>query len=287
MNQRAVSRPGRRLPSLRGAWVVLMLALLPPVQAWAQVISSSDAAAQEQLREQERIRRLREQQERIPDVHLPRSVPADATRLHFDEQPCFLIHRIVLAGDTASQFEWALAAASQAGRGQKDSPIGQCLGTKGIDLIMRRVQNAILGAGYVTTRVLVETQDLSTGTLKLTVAVGRIRDIRILPGSDLGATLRNAVPFASGGPLNLRPIEQALENFKRLPTVEADIQILPAAASDARPGESDIGILWRQRFPLRVNLSVDDAGSRATGKYQGSATVAYDNLLGLNAVGKY
>ena len=57
--------------------------------------------------------------------------------------------------------------------------------------------------------------------------------------------------------LNLRDIEQALENFKRLPTVESDIVIEPAEA----PGESDLLITWRQSNPFRLNLSLDDGGA--------------------------
>ena len=83
----------------------------------------------------------------------------------------------------------------------------------------------------------------------------------------------------SGDILNLRKIEQGLENLKRVPTAEADIQIVPADA----PNESDIVIKWAQRqVPVRVSLSVDDSGSDSTGKYQGSATVSLDNPLGLS-----
>lgn len=78
--------------------------------------------------------------------------------------------------------------------------------------------------------------------------------------------------------LNLRDIEQALENFKRVPTAEADIEIVPAEAV----GESDLVIKWKQAFPLRLTLSANDGGSRTTGKYQGSVTVSADNPLGLN-----
>src|SRR5690606_19826077 len=78
--------------------------------------------------------------------------------------------------------------------------------------------------------------------------------------------------------LNLRDLEQALENFKRLPSAEADLQIVPADA----PGESDVVVTWKQAFPLRLTLSANDGGSKATGKYQGSVTLSGDHLLALN-----
>ncbi|MBN0224363.1 ShlB/FhaC/HecB family hemolysin secretion/activation protein, partial [Pseudomonas aeruginosa] len=94
------------------------------------------------------------------------------------------------------------------------------------------------------------------------------------------ATAWNAVPAKRGDLLNLRDIEQALENFKRVPTVEADIQITPAEGDDARPGESDLVVLWQQRSPpVRFSVSLDDSGSKATGKLQGGATLSLDDLL--------
>ncbi|MFT2612525.1 ShlB/FhaC/HecB family hemolysin secretion/activation protein, partial [Escherichia coli] len=47
-------------------------------------------------------------------------------------------------------------------------------------------------------------------------------------------------------------------------------------------GQSDLVISYRQAFPLRLAVSVDDSGSDATGKYQGSITLSYDNWWTLN-----
>lgn len=284
MEPHFLQRYGVRLSRLsphRSAILALALVLVSAPQAWSQVVPSAEASTQELLREQERTRVLRQQQERSPAVHLQRAVAADSGRLRFGESPCFTIDRILLQGDAVDQFQWALAAAHKAGT-VGDSAIGHCLGTEGINLVLGRVQSALINRGYVTARVVVEPQNLGRGKLKLTLIPGRIRKIKLLAGSDTRASLFNAIPAAPGDLLNLRDIEQALENFKRLPTAQADIQILPADAADARPGESDLGIRWRQDFPVRLSVSADDSGTRATGKHQGSVTVAYDHLLTIN-----
>lgn len=77
----------------------------------------------------------------------------------------------------------------------------------------------------------------------------------------------------SGDILNLRDIEQALENYKRVPTAEADIDIKPAQ----EPGFSDLIIRHQQSNPFRLSAGIDDSGTRSTGKYQGNATFSYDN----------
>ncbi|MGK9517704.1 ShlB/FhaC/HecB family hemolysin secretion/activation protein, partial [Salmonella enterica subsp. enterica] len=56
----------------------------------------------------------------------------------------------------------------------------------------------------------------------------------------------------------------------------------PTLAADAKPGESDVVIKWSQQFPARVSLSVDNSGSKSTGKYQGNVSLSLDNLLSLN-----
>ncbi len=231
--------------------LALTVLVSPMASSWLQAVTTIESASQEYLRQQERERLLRQQQEQAPDVRLQAPVPQETDRLPSDESPSFMIERIVLTGDIAEQFQWALAFADQTAEGESDPALQRSLGTRGINLVMRRIQNAIVGRGFVTTRVLAEAQDLSTGTLQLTVIPGRIRTIRFAAESDTRATGWNAVPAKPGDLLNLRDIEQTLENFKRVPTVEADIQITPAEGDEALPGESDLVIAWRQRFPFR------------------------------------
>lgn len=240
---------------------------------------TQDSAAQELLRHQEREKLLREQQEPAPQVWLRPAQAPSSELLPRNETPCFPIGRIRLDGEDAQRFVWSLSAADP----ENDTATGRCLGAEGIGVVMARVQNAVVARGFVTTRILASPQDLKRGILTLTVVPGRIRAIRFAPGTPLKATARNAVPARRGDLLNLRDIEQALENFRRVPTVEADIQITPAEGDDAGPGDSDLVILWRQRSPpVRFSVSLDDAGGRATGKLQGAATLSLDSPLSWN-----
>lgn len=259
-----------KAPRRRPGWGLFFGLLGPLATAGAQ---APDPATQELLRQQERERALRERQETRPDVRLEQGPKAGFERLPAEESPCFPIRRIELDGEDAARFRWALKAADPEG----DPATGRCLGTGGINIAMKRVQNAIVARGYVTTRVLAPPQDLKSGTLTLTVVPGRLRAIRFVEGTDSRATWWNAVPARPGDLLNLRDIEQALENFQRIPTVAADIQIVPADGDRARPGESDLLLAWQQRSPFRLNLSLDDAGSEATGKLQAGATLSLDN----------
>lgn len=234
-------------------------AMLPPSL-------SQDAAAidaQEQMRQQERERALQQQNTPQTDIRLTRpsvSLPDYPA----NESPCFTLTTFTLAGDSASRFQWALDAINDAK--------GRCLGSQGILLAINKVQNAILEKGYVTTRVMAQEQDLTQGVLTLTLQPGRIANIRFVEPVSYRARLWNAVPARSGDILNLRDIEQALENFKRVPNVEADIQIVPGT----QEATSDLLIAWKESRPIHLSLGLDDSGSESTGRYQGSATLSID-----------
>ena len=254
------------------------LALLAVLAFTITDVLAQTAPIQEQL-QRERERALRQQQEQRPDVTLgaPPRPAASATVFPENEQPCKKIDTITLEGDAADRFMFALDSVTGA-----DGALGHCLGSKGVNAVLTRVQGAVIARGYTTTRILAMPQDLATGRLALTVVAGRVRTIRFAPGADPRGTAANALPVSAGDILNLRDIEQGLENFKRVPTAEADIQITPAEGEGAQPGQSDLVIQYRQAFPFRLSATMDDGGSRATGKYQAGLTLAYDNWWTLN-----
>lgn len=269
----------RTKPSVLLQSCVATCSLVGFLTSAAALAAEPQVPAQQLLLQQQRERAQREQLEPSPDVRL--EAPQDSTgtlRLPRNETPCFKIDRVVLTGEQSEDFQWALRAANPS----DDPVLGQCIGSAGINLTMKRIQNAIIAKGFITTRVLAQAQDLNQGTLALVLVPGRIKHIRFAPGTSSRANYWNAMPASPGDVLNLRDIEQALENFKRVPTAEADVQITPAEGADAKPGESDVVIAWKQAIPVRVSLSVDDSGSKQTGKYQGNVALSLDNLASLN-----
>ncbi len=253
--------------------LLLGLALPCALPAHAQ-ISDPDLQI---LRQEQREQSLRQQAE--PQAHVQAEIaqPA-AVKLPVDESPCQTIQRLKLKGEQADRFQWSLKAAHR----EDDPALGRCLGAQGIAIVMQRVQQAILARGYVTTRVLAEPQDLRGGALVLTLVPGRVRQLILSADSNPRARLGNAMPVNAGDLLNLRALEQGLENLKRLPTADADMQIRASETTDAQPGDSDVIVRWQQRLPYRLNLSVDDAGTESTGRYQGAVTFSYDHWWTLN-----
>lgn len=238
-----------------------------------------ESSQEQERRIQDLLRLERERQQQRPDIRLPSPATVQPRQLMTGEFPCFEIRLLKLSGDTEGKFGWLLPYSDGHSELSEPDPVqGQCLGALGIQTVIDRLQNALLARGYTTTRVLTGPQNLQTGTLNLTVVPGRIAQIRWAPGSGTRASRWNTVPANSGDVLNLRDIEQALENFKHIPTAQADIQITPGT----EPGTSDLVIAHQQPMPFRLSATADDSGSPRTGKYQGGLTLSYDNWWNLS-----
>lgn len=281
-----------RVDLLQVRWRACLLAAVMGVvicpSVWGQETPAVAEALQQQqqreaeelLRQQQREEALRERLEEQPVVHLeaPR---ATLDRFPDREFPCFVIHELEMRGEAVDRFSWvkdAVLGSRIAGSETEGSPLGRCLGTEGINLVVKRAQNALIDRGFVTSRVLVEPQDLGTGTLVLTLIPGRIANIRWAEPAPSWASWQSALPARPGDILNLRDIEQALENFQHLPSVVVDIQIAPGDV----PGESDLVIAYDQQRAIRASASLDNDGSDATGRYLSGVTLSLDNPLGLN-----
>jgi len=235
---------------------------------------SAIRAIEEQRRAADRENQLRSQQERTPNIYLQGEPDASKKDLPLNEAPCFAIQSVRLVG--VEQLPgWGWSGRLSTALTQPDDPVGMCLGTQGVQVLIRRLQNELIAKGLITSQVIVGPQNIKTGDLVLQIVPGRISKSQFK--TDLPqVSLSGALP--SSEVLDLRHIEQALENFKRVPTAEADIQIEPAA----EPGMSNIVVAWQQSKRYRWGFTADDSGSTVTGKYQSSATFNYDNPLGLS-----
>jgi hemolysin activation/secretion protein len=281
------------------------LILCVPI-AFAQT-SPNEAERLRTLQEQERIQR--QQLEQRSNVNLAREPMGVSTGtddkgkrfIELTEKPCFVIRELKLeihsqeteteaAARTKKRFERFLEAADQIdgrnGEMYHDPLLGQCLGARGLNMVLTRLQNALTEAGYTTTRVLAKPQDLKLGVLQLDMVMGYVGKIIYKPETpafstgDLKPMYANALPLNEGDVLNLRDIEMALENFKRVPTADADIQITPSQKN--RPGLSDLHIIQKQKTPYRFSLSLNDSGSKGTGQYMGAITLSLDQALWAN-----
>ncbi|HUW00055.1 MAG TPA: ShlB/FhaC/HecB family hemolysin secretion/activation protein [Gallionella sp.] len=229
----------------------------------------------------------RERELKAPNVNLQGAIPSVGIyQLPAAETPCFTVNKFVL--DVPGNF-------SPAARryGASTLPLdtfrfaqdfleqykGKCIGREGINMIVKGVTAKILERGYSTTRVGIPEQDMASGTLKLTLIPGIIHELRFADPNTAG-TWKNAFPTSAGKLLNLRDLEQGLEQMKRVTSQDVEMQIVPAAGL----GESDIIISVKRSKPWKAILNLDDSGAKGTGKTQAGLQFGWDNLLGANDI---
>lgn len=227
--------------------------------------SVSTLSSTRRLQDQQ-LERLQSQALKRPDV-LSSSPQEPGETLEFpSETPCFVVHSVEWRG--AAEFPWLP---------RTPSIQGHCVGGEGLGIFRRWVAKQFMARGYVTTQAVIPPQDLSSGRLIVEILPGRIGEVREQPDS-LGWT-RPVFPAANGALLNVRDLDQALENVRRLPgQVVTAFDLIPGSAM----GESDIVIRHpqdaRRVFGL---LTADNSGIDATGRNQLGAVVAIDSPAGL------
>lgn len=232
---------------------------------------------EEQLRRQQQTEAEREKRfEQRPDAIGP-AAPVKPKEEIGEEKPCFVVREIqfeLVQGSRAPaswkhEFSWIGPASGYA--------VGKCLGVLGLNRVIQELTEEAIQRGRTTTRFTFPPQDFSQGVLHIGIAPGMIGAIRF-SDPESGGSWKTALPLRPGDFLDLRAIEQAVEQFGRLPSIDATFDLLPGAGV----GESEILIKRKWNKPWRLSLSLDDSGVKATGRYNASATFAYDDLLGIN-----
>ena len=143
--------------------------------------------------------------------------------------------------------------------------------------IRNAFQRKLLDKGFVTSQVYIPEQNLNDGILQLMVIPGRVEDIRYSESSVHGPW-RTTLVVRPGDILNIRDIEQGLEQMKRVSSQSVTMKLLPGKAI----GTSVIELSIKQEKPVHGSISIDNSGLESTGIYQGSFTTSFDQVFRAN-----
>ena len=185
------------------------------------------------------------------------------------EGPCFTVSSIVVSGATRL---------TSAETDRLVAPwVNQCLNITGLTAVTDAVTDGYIRRGYITSRAFLTEQDLSGGVLHITVMEGRLQQIRA-EGADLPArTLKMVFPGMEGKVLNLRDIEQGMEQINRLRTEPVQIEISPGD----REGWSVVTLTALPEWPVTGSVGIDNSGQKSTGTGQLNGVLSFNNPLGL------
>ena len=237
------------------------------------------------------------------NINLLNEKPTSEGKLNLNETPCFKIDKISLLSenevasfnassgadeaiirkayqDNFSKFSSILEASLN----KLDFKPSSCLGKNSINLIINSFNNEIIKSGYITSSASLITKSLKDAKLEFVINLGLIDDISI---NESESQRNRASLFSAFGEYshknklaNIRDIEQALESLQNVSKNDVSIKFLPSN----RAGFSNIVITRVDSFPLKAAISIDNLGSKQSGKYQGMLNLSTLNLLGFNEI---
>lgn len=155
--------------------------------------------------------------------------------------------------------------------------LGQCLMAEEINALLGDLNRWYQRRGWTTTRVYAAEQDINGGELILRVVAGRIEGYRYID-KEADERLAYAFPQERDGYLNLRDLEQGLENLNRVPSQEAKFQLYPGK----EPGTSVVVVEMTEKSRTRWTEMLDNSGNASMGHWRSNTEFAIDNLLGRN-----
>jgi len=107
----------------------------------------------------------------------------------------------------------------------------RCLNVSDIERLMAEVTAIYIQKGYITSRVYLAEQDLKGGILILQVIEGELEKIEVKDNDAGSISLFNVFPGKVGEPLNLRDIEQAVDQINRLQSNNVTMSIAPGTST--------------------------------------------------------
>ena len=237
------------------------------------------------------------------NINLLNEKIASEGKLNLNETPCFKIDKIsLLSENEVASFNASSGADEaiireayntnyskfnsilEASLNKLDFKPGSCLGKNSINLIINSFNNEIIKSGYITSSASLVTKSLKDAKLEFVINLGLIDDISI---NEIDSQRNRASLFSAFGEYshknkvaNIRDIEQALESLQNVSKNDVSIKFLPSN----RAGFSNIAITRVDSFPLKAAISIDNLGSKQSGKYQGMLNLSTLNLLGFNEI---
>ncbi len=253
-------------PALVARLCLVVLCFFPMHSAHAAPTpGDTDLIRERQDRLLEEQRRRLEQLKELPGKGVEPAAPAASS-----DARCFPIKDIELTGaESLSDSEKSRLLQAY---------IGQCLGVTQLNELLKVITDHYIEKGLVTSRAYLPPQDLSSGHLKVLVVEGKLEGLKGAEGSQLSdRELSMVFPGESGALVNLREIEQMVDQLNRLPSNQAQMELAPGK----NVGGSDILVKNTAQKPWRAGLSRSNDGQRSTGEQQWATTFDWDSPLGL------
>ncbi|VVN64939.1 ShlB/FhaC/HecB family hemolysin secretion/activation protein [Pseudomonas fluorescens] len=252
--------------------IILSIGLMYVPSAWGDDPSISDL----NLRSQDRERRTREQLELDQRLRLlERSGPAQPEHTTPESaspgsESCWSFQGLRLAGNTLITQQQIIA--------RLDTLITPCMNAQQINQLLAALTQLYVDAGYIASRPYLASPPQDAQSLDIIIEEGFVESIE-LEDPTQAVSLQGAFPGMLGKPLQLRDLEQGLDQLNRLRSLDLTADIAPGALA----GGSRLIIRSRtQAAPWAAALNANNRGNQQTGRNRAALSLSLDSPLGLN-----
>nr|WP_243753533.1 ShlB/FhaC/HecB family hemolysin secretion/activation protein [Pseudomonas koreensis] len=157
--------------------------------------------------------------------------------------------------------------------------LAPCMGVGQINHLLATITAIYVEQGYIASRPYLLSAPAAGQSLDIMIDEGYIESIELADQS-LPVSLGGAFPHMLGQPLNLRDLEQGLDQLNRLRSIDLTADIAPGS----QPGASRIILRSRTAGQSRwaLGLGMDNLGSASTGRDRDTVSLSFDSPLQLN-----
>ncbi len=157
--------------------------------------------------------------------------------------------------------------------------LAPCMGVGQINHLLATITALYVEKGYIASRPYLSSAPAAGQSLDILIDEGYIESIELADQS-LPVSLGGAFPGMLGKPLNLRDLEQGLDQLNRLRSLDLTADIAPGS----QPGASKIILRSRTSGQSRwaLGAGLDNLGSASTGRDRNTFTLSLDSPLELN-----
>ena len=260
--------------NMKSSFAICFVGILCISNAYGQIIPDSvrreaqriEERESERTKERERI--FRDSQIRALGID---SVPEDIQSLD-DSNECI----VVKAANISGMSRYKMTDFSVLLNGLT----GSCTKKSQIENLIRIITNKYVGDGYITSSVIILPEQNKDGVVRIAVIEGRLDIISGELNTDKAkykTELESAFPRLSGRLLNLRDLEQGVDQLARLSGSDPSIDIVPGING----ATSNLIVRRRATAPwIRPSITISNDGSANTGRQVVTASVDIDSPFG-------
>lgn len=155
--------------------------------------------------------------------------------------------------------------------------VNRKLTVEDVNRLSNSLNTALIEHGYVTSRIGIPSQSLASGNLQFNLQLGRVEFVLYKTYAQ-PLPWQNAFPIREGDILNIRNIEQGIEQMKRIGSQNVAVELEPGT----KPLATNIVLETTKKPPIHGMISIDDSGLKDTGKLQWTAAIGVDRIFNAN-----